>query len=134
MCGVRVEPMYNWPTCESHYELNTLYDDFYSWVWTSLYGPHGPVHVWLGGVLDCDETYAKIKDLVGPDIATNMAYYSFVHRKNLYRDGLFSCEGQAGVSTKPGDVSTLIQRSIQDSRYFAISNFRIGMTHRVSPS
>lgn len=104
MCGVRVEEKYPWPNCASHYDLNTMYSDFYSWVWSSLYDPHGPVHVWLGGVLDCDETYAKLKDLVGPNIATNLAYFSFVHRKNLYRTGLFTCEGSFDVSTKPAEV------------------------------
>lgn len=54
MCGARVQSYYPWPTCEMHYNLNDRYDDFYSWVWASLYDPHGPVHVWIGGVLDCE--------------------------------------------------------------------------------
>ncbi|CAM9778398.1 unnamed protein product, partial [Sphacelaria rigidula] len=69
ICGVRAEPKYSWPTCELHYDLTIDYTDFYSWVWTSLYSPHGPVHVWLGGVLDCSETYAKLTKLVGPYIS-----------------------------------------------------------------
>lgn len=105
MCGVRVEEAYSWPDCEAHYDLNTQNNDFYSWVWTSLYDPHGPVHVWLGGVLDCDKTYSKLRQLVGKEITAKLAYYAFVHRKNLFRSGFFSCEGQAGVETKPGEVS-----------------------------
>lgn len=104
MCGVRAEQMFPWPTCEDHYDLTTQHSDFYSWVWYSLYDPHGPVHVWLGGALDCEATYSRIKDLVGSDVATNLAYFSFIHRKNLYRSGLFSCEGTAEIETKPSEV------------------------------
>ena len=53
MCGVRVQSFYPWPTCETHYNLNQDHSDFYSWVWKSMYDPHGPVHLWLGGLMDC---------------------------------------------------------------------------------
>lgn len=104
MCGRRVEEKYPWPNCQTHYDLTTSYTDYYSWVWDSLYDPHGPVHVWLGGVLDCDETYSKIGDLVGVDIAADLAYYAFVHRKNLFRSGYFQCTGTAGVDESPDSV------------------------------
>lgn len=68
MCGTRVQEAYPWPTCEMHYKLTTEYTDFYSWVWYSLYDPHGPVHVWLGGTVDCESTYAKIGELVGEEV------------------------------------------------------------------
>lgn len=87
-----------------HYELATEYSDFASWVWNSLYDPHGPVHVWLGGVLDCEETYREIGHLVGQEIAKDLAYISFYHRKNLFRDGIFKCEGNADVKSAPEEV------------------------------
>lgn len=108
ICGVRVEEKYPWPNCQSHYDLNTAYTDFYSWVWESLYGPHGPVHVWLGGVMDCDETYDKIAALVGKEISAELAYFSFVHRKNLFRAGLFKCEALAEVEETPDQVTHFI--------------------------
>ena len=104
MCGVRVEEEYSWPDCQSHYDLNVDYTDFYSWVWKSLYDPHGPVHVWIGGVMDCDETYDKIALLVGKEIAAELAYFSFVHRKNLFRSGLFKCVSLADVEETPDQV------------------------------
>lgn len=104
MCGIDTSATYPWPTCETHYELATEYSDFYSYVWESLYDPHGPVHIWIGGVLDCEDTYSKIRELVGEYNAGVLAMYSFVHRKNLYREGFFSCEGTAEVSDKPDEV------------------------------
>ncbi|CAM9856817.1 unnamed protein product [Pylaiella littoralis] len=100
-CGYESTDTYSWPTCETHYKLVTEFSDFYSFVWDSLYDPHGPVHIWIGGVLDCEETYSKIGDLVGEDAAESLAMLSFCHRKSMYRDGFFKCEGSAEVSETP---------------------------------
>ncbi|CAM9834525.1 unnamed protein product [Ascophyllum nodosum] len=104
MCGTRVEDMYMWPNCNAHYDLITLYDDFYSYVWTSLYDPHGPVHVWLGGVVDCESTFDKIADLTNREVAREMSYYSFIYRKNMWRAGYFKCSGSVEIEEKPGAV------------------------------
>ena len=105
MCGFDTSETYPWPTCSTHFSLATEYDDFYSYVWESLYDPHGPVHIWIGGVLDCGESYAKIADLIGDYAAGQLAMFSFVHRKNTYRENIFSCEGTAEVGQKPEEVS-----------------------------
>lgn len=104
MCGIPTSNTYPWPSCETHYELATEYNDFYSYVWESLYDPHGPVHIWIGGVLDCEDAYKEIAKLTDDDTAGQLAMFSFVHRKNLYREGLFSCDGTATVDQKPEDV------------------------------
>lgn len=57
--------------------------------------------------MDCDETYAKVTDLVGTEISANLAYYSFVHRKNLFRSGYFKCSGTAEVNQTPGEVGAV---------------------------
>lgn len=104
MCGVDVEEDYPWPTCEAHYKLVTSYSDFYSWVWASLYDPHGPVHIWIGGMLDCTNTYAKIRELVGEETARKLIKLGFVHRKELFRSGFFTCEGKVDVSAREDEV------------------------------
>ncbi|CAN0339790.1 unnamed protein product, partial [Ectocarpus sp. 13 AM-2016] len=43
-------------------------------------------------------------ELVGPSIAEDLALYSFIHRKNLFRDGIFSCMGSASVAQAPAEV------------------------------
>lgn len=93
LCGIETEPAFPWPTCKVHYELLARHSDFYGWVWDAQYDPHGPVHIWLGGVLDCEASYARVIDLVGKETGTDLAMLSFIHRKNLYREGLFKCKG-----------------------------------------
>lgn len=63
MCGVRIEEVHPWPTCEDHHDLSTKYSTFYSWVWTSMYKPHGGVHAWIGGE-DCS-VISEYRALVG---------------------------------------------------------------------
>lgn len=92
ICGVRVEGKHPWPTCESHYELSTENNSLYTWVWASMQHPHGGVHAWTGGVLDCEDMHNDFVELVGPELAQELAYYSFIHRKYLYRYGIFKCE------------------------------------------
>ncbi|CAM9494069.1 unnamed protein product [Ectocarpus sp. 6 AP-2014] len=104
MCGIPTSNTYPWPTCETHYDLATSYTDFYSYVWDSLYDPHGPVHIWIGGVLDCEQSYATIRTLVGEEAAGELAMFSFVHRKNLYREGIFQCSGTASIDQKPEEI------------------------------
>lgn len=105
MCGYDSTEEFPWPTCEIHYDLVTDYSDFFSFVWDSLFEPHGSVHIWIGGELDCKETFSKIGDLVGEEAAELLALYSFFHRKNMYRYGILKCEGSANVGDKPDEVS-----------------------------
>lgn len=104
LCGADMQTALPWPTCKDHYDLTMGSSDFHSWVWNSLYDPHGPVHAWIGGVMDCRDTYKKIGDIIGDDLAKKMAGLSFMHRKNLYRDGFFRCEGTAEISQRPDEV------------------------------
>lgn len=91
ICGARSEPYFPWPTCKMHYDLTMSHSGFYGWVWDAQYDPHGTVHIWMGGVLDCEEAYDRVKSLVGDDVGTSLATLSFIHRKNMYRNGLFNC-------------------------------------------
>lgn len=104
MCGIKTESAFPWPTCKVHYDLLARHSDFYGWVWDAQYGPHGPVRIWLGGVMDCEASYARIIDLVGREIGTALAMLSFIHRKSLYREGVFECA--EGVDEEVGSKLT----------------------------
>lgn len=69
MCGLDLQMSWAWPTCKIHYDLINDYHSFFEWSWESMYWPHGPVHFWLGGFLDCAETFHQVAELVGPTIA-----------------------------------------------------------------
>ncbi|CAM9814374.1 unnamed protein product [Ectocarpus fasciculatus] len=99
-----VTQAYPWPTCELHYEMATEYSDFYSWVWTGMYGPHGPVHAWIGGAVNCEETLTKVSSLVGEDNAMSLALNAVDQRQNFWRAGFFSCEGMAEAGATEDEV------------------------------
>lgn len=70
------------------------------------YDPHGAVHIWIGGVVDCEQTYSvDIEELVGESTARDLAMLAFVHRKDMFRAGIFSCEGSVAVTEPPAEVS-----------------------------
>ena len=105
LCGVDMEEDYPWPTCATHYNLATSFQDFYSWVIYSHYEPHGHAHLWIGGAVDCEEDYSKISELVGEETSRNLVSLAFTHRRELYRNGFFSCVGSADVSQKSKEVN-----------------------------
>lgn len=57
-------------------------------------------------MLDCEEVYSvDIEKLVGKDTARELAMLSFVHRKDMFRAGIFSCEGSVAITEPPAKVS-----------------------------
>ena len=105
MCQGTSDKFLPWPNCEVHYDLITTNFDIYSWVWDCVGDPHGPVHNWLGGDLDCDETYIEIGNLVGADVADVLAFLGTEYRKSLFCDRIWVCTRTASVDEKPAEVS-----------------------------
>ena len=55
MCGLNPRSVYHWPSCKNHYALTFQKSTWYDWIWDVAYDPHGPVHVWIGGMGgDCE--------------------------------------------------------------------------------
>ncbi|CAB1112225.1 unnamed protein product [Ectocarpus sp. CCAP 1310/34] len=65
LCQLNTNQLLPWPTCQTHYELTTGSHTFYDWVWNSMHAPDAPLHLWLGGTIDCAGTYEAIAELVG---------------------------------------------------------------------
>ena len=62
-------------------------------------------HAWeISGVLDCEGLYKRIGEMVGMGIANDLALLSAVHRKNLFREGYFYCDGSVDVDVAPDEV------------------------------
>lgn len=85
---------YPWPTCALHLSLVTDYPDWYGWVCESQHSPHGYVHVWIGGMLNCEETLTNLSDLVGKENA-DLIKLNSMNRKTYWQEGFFECEGHA---------------------------------------
>ena len=103
-CQTSVDRYLTWPNCKTHYDLITTNREFYSWVWDSMGGSHGPVHFWLGGNFDCDTTFNKIGNLVGDEIAEQLAFLASAHRKGLFCENAWGCKRTASVDEKPNEV------------------------------
>lgn len=43
-----------WAKCSDHYTLTSEYDSYYAYNWYAQTLPHGPIHVHIGGVFDCE--------------------------------------------------------------------------------
>lgn len=68
--------------------------------------PHGPIHLWLGGVMDCESMYNKIGTLVGADIAAILAFLAVAYRRESFCEGNWRCKGdKVTVDVKPEEVS-----------------------------
>lgn len=66
------------------------------------------IHFASAGYLDCEETYRRIGDLVGSELALTLAFLANGHRKELFCDGIWGCDGTTvDVSTKPYEVKTV---------------------------
>ncbi|CAM9612742.1 unnamed protein product [Choristocarpus tenellus] len=91
-CGGDATSAQALPSCADHYSLTTDYNTFYGWSWYALVDPHGPIHLWIGGILDCQETFNDIANLVGVETTMDLRKLAITHRKTLYRDGLLFCK------------------------------------------
>jgi len=84
-CGENPGSMYSWPTCMNHWALTFKKKTWYDWIWDVSYSPHGPVHVWVGGMGgDCIDA-----DISGFDLTDSeqgkLKNLMFVLLKNLWR-------------------------------------------------
>lgn len=81
------------------------YSDWYGWVCESQHAPHGYVHVWIGGMLNCEETFSTLTSLVGKE-NTNLLKFSAMNRKGFWQGGFFECQGAAEADLSVDEVRT----------------------------
>lgn len=93
-CDAKVVDDTPWPGCETHYSLVTDYPTWYGWVCESAHTPHGNVHIWIGGMLNCDKTIGNLSNLVGKENA-DLLKEKAMNRKGYWREELYQCEGVA---------------------------------------
>ena len=93
-CDAAVVDGTPWPSCSTHFSLVTGYSSYYGWVCESAHTPHGNVHIWIGGMLNCDETITNLSDLVGKENA-DLLKASAMNRKGYWREEMYQCEGLA---------------------------------------
>ena len=106
-CDELITGTYPWPSCATHLKQVVDYHDWYSWVCDSQHSPHGYVHVWIGGMLNCDDTINTLTDLVGKDNADAIKK-SAMNRKSYWQKGMFECKGSADADTTVEEVRVFV--------------------------
>lgn len=99
-----------WPSCSDHYSMVTEHPDFYSWVWTGQCTPHGNVHQWIAGVLNCEDTLGSVGDLVGLENALALGLANFDTRKKLWIFDWFTCESESASTDESLDEVRGVER------------------------
>ncbi|CAM9655020.1 unnamed protein product [Pylaiella littoralis] len=102
-CDSLITDVYPWPTCDLHLSLVTDYSDWYGWVYESQHAPHGFVHVWIGGMLNCEETLTTLTSLVGKE-NTDSLKLSALNRKAFWDGEYFECEGAADADVSVDEI------------------------------
>lgn len=108
-CDAKVVDDTPWPGCDTHYSLVTDYPTWYGWVCESAHTPHGNVHIWIGGMLNCDKTIGNLSDLVGKENADLLKEKAF-NRKGYWREELYQCEGVADANMPLEEVRAGVLR------------------------
>lgn len=80
---------FQWPSCESHWRLVFAKEmnNWYHWSWHSSYLPHGPVHVWIGGMGgDCETRFDRLASVgFSDENITQAKLLSFENIKIMWR-------------------------------------------------
>ena len=72
--------------------VSQVLNDTHSWfdfAWQLPYAPHGPVHEYVGGVLDCDSMFDDVKDVI----------YDYIGHHTSVSDLVYAMRTQARAST-----------------------------------
>lgn len=65
------------------------------------YDPHGPVHILLGGTLNCEAAYDRLGALFSEAEVADYREFAFGHHKNLFRWGILTCEAEQDSCSCP---------------------------------
>ena len=69
LCGQKYDSI---PTCQIHYHTLSTTSTWTAFAWVLPYRPHGQVHMYVGGTLDCNATYTGIETYVKGVIQTSV--------------------------------------------------------------
>lgn len=115
LCGVKFDMV---PSCEIHYKLINDTNSWFDFAWQLPYAPHGPVHQYIGGTLECNDTATDLVDMLTKHVSTTdyprftsqkhaLLYLvrtdMFLSLKNLYRDDRLTMPAYCSLDTPYAD-------------------------------
>ena len=86
MAGISY-PLSWWPGCTSHHKLTFEYDDLYDYTWYSIYVPHGPVHIMVGGYYNAGDLPMRFAGILDEKAIGAFGRGLLYTPKDLYRAG-----------------------------------------------
>lgn len=141
LCGVKFDML---PSCEIHYKLINDTNSWFDFAWQLPYAPHGPVHQYLGGTLECNETSNDLVHMLSKHVSTDdypkfdsqrsaLLYLvrtdMFLSLKNLYRDDRLTMPSYCSLDTPYSechgtcDDATNLKKALQHNYTDFITTF-----------
>ncbi|KAH8052592.1 symporter [Aureococcus anophagefferens] len=68
LCGYKFEDT---PSCAAHFALLNGTDSWFDFAWQLPYAPHGSVHQYVGGTLDCNDTATALLEFLRDEVNEN---------------------------------------------------------------
>ena len=113
LCGIDYISM---PSCEVHWYTLDKTHSWYDFGWVLPYEPHGPVHMYVGGALNCNSTMTRVLDYIetldSTQIQDKGIYWHqqreleyllrtdmFLSLKNMYRASMLSMPSYCSIDT-----------------------------------
>ena len=106
LCGMEYTSL---PSCKVHWytlEETSTWTDF---AWVLPYEPHGPVHMYVGGTLDCNATYTGIETYVKGVIQTSVGESEATSREVTIEE----CDALLIVGSNPRIEAPLLNARIR---------------------
>jgi len=109
------------PTCQGMGSL-TSKASFLGWYNDASYGPHGPAHLFLGGLYGCSDAFDTLETLMEKNgIETSLAgiwrITLSVYAKEMYRQDLLDCSSTDG-GCKCSNYDEMVTGDISDLKEF----------------
>lgn len=100
LCGASAFDFDGFPTCQIHQKyVDETFTTWYDWVWGASYGPHGPVHVVIGGTHHCEDDYDALLDTIGEVSMKQLKSASFYTLKSAWRVHIVDCPDYCAADT-----------------------------------
>ena len=110
LCGMDYVSL---PSCEVHWYTLDKTNSWYDFGWVLPYEPHGPVHMYVGGALNCNSTMNLILDyFTSLELPAEDTYWHqkreleyllrtdmFLSLKNMYRAAMLSMPSYCSIDT-----------------------------------
>ena len=105
-----------WPSCGMHWNLtfDATYSSWYKWVWDAGYAPHGPMHDYIGGYVNCGNLRSELHNIMPIGAVDDFAKFMVVLPKSMYRAFLLTPPEYCSDDTPQSQCHTVCSTNPDD--------------------